>query len=93
MNLKSMSGSVTLDVPDVKKTFENIANTGLEKPMTGEIDFVATDRFVSIPRIELAYGTLELSGEAEVTLGRRPGIKAEFHAPLVDIPNVFFPGW
>lgn len=93
MNLKSMSGSITLDIPNVKKTFENLADIGLENPMGGEIDFVATDRFISIPRIELAYGTLEISGDAEITLGRRLGIKGEFSTPLVDIPNVFFPGW
>jgi hypothetical protein len=93
MNLKSISGSITLDIPNVEKAFENIADLGLEKPLAGEIDFVATDRFISVPRAELAYGTLELSGEAEITLGRRIGIKGEFSTPLVDIPNVFFPGW
>jgi hypothetical protein len=89
----SMTGSLTLDIPSVRRTFENIASIGLEKPLSGTIDFIATNRFISIAHADLAYDTLNLYGDAEITLGRHPSIKGEFTAPTIDIPNLFFPGW
>jgi|GEM_PF-2631454 len=66
----------------------------LSGPIAASADAVFSDGFVSIPRLQLSYSNLDISADADVNLkGRRPDIRANLSAPLLDIPTVFYPGW
>ncbi|MDR2098856.1 MAG: AsmA family protein [Rickettsiales bacterium] len=85
--------TVLIDAEDMNSAFGNIAELPEMKRLVGEIELAATKGFVSLKKINLLYDTLNLTGSAEIAMGRKPNIKAELHIPFLDIPNLFYPEW